>query len=229
MPQVRGLESKREVMPCPAALVIRVCAQGVCAAVEDDGTSLTHPLPSAPQWPGTAAKTYLCWVLRSQPRVLIINGVWRLNRNRWPFLEPVNSGSLKVETRYLCFLKKLLLLILWDSSRGFAIWTPQSGSDKACTFTYETLLMLMNYVFTLDSVFKSVPPETQNQLDKPVCFTHVNVLLSYVNETCICLEICLSSKFMSIILWPGTAHLVPMSGWGAWCHSLSFETFSFSN
>ena len=49
MPQVRGLDSKREVMPCPAALVIRVCAQGVCAAVEDDGTSLTHPLPSAPQ------------------------------------------------------------------------------------------------------------------------------------------------------------------------------------
>ena len=49
MPQVRGLESKREVVPCPAALAIRVCAQGVCAAVEDDGTSLTHPLPSAPQ------------------------------------------------------------------------------------------------------------------------------------------------------------------------------------
>ena len=43
--------------------------------------------------------------------------------------------------------------------------------------------MLMNYVFTLDSVFKSVLPKTQNQLDKPVCFTHANVLLSYVNET----------------------------------------------
>ena len=26
-------------------------------------------------------------------------------------------------------------------------------------------------------------PKTQNQLDKPVCFTHANVLLSYVNET----------------------------------------------
>ena len=25
--------------------------------------------------------------------------------------------------------------------------------------------MLMNYVFTLDSVFKSVPPKTQNRLD----------------------------------------------------------------
>ena len=30
---------------------------------------------------------------------------------------------------------------------------------------------------------KLVPPKTQNQLDKPVCFTHANVLLSYVNET----------------------------------------------
>ena len=42
--------------------------------------------------------------------------------------------------------------------------------------------MLMNYVFTLDSVFKSVWPKTQNSLDKPVCFTHANVL-SYDNET----------------------------------------------
>ena len=40
--------------------------------------------------------------------------------------------------------------------------------------------MLMSYVFTLDSFFKS--PKTQNRLDKPVCFTHANVL-SYVNET----------------------------------------------
>ena len=37
--------------------------------------------------------------------------------------------------------------------------------------------MLMNYVFTLDSVFKSVLPKTQNRLDKPVCFTR------FVNET----------------------------------------------
>ena len=45
--------------------------------------------------------------------------------------------------------------------------------------------MLMNYVFTLDSFFKSVLPETQNQwwLNKPGRFTHGNVLLSYVNET----------------------------------------------
>ena len=43
--------------------------------------------------------------------------------------------------------------------------------------------MLMSYVFTLDSVFKLVLPKTQNQLYKPVCFTHTNVLLSYVNKT----------------------------------------------
>ena len=41
----------------------------------------------------------------------------------------------------------------------------------------------------------------------------------------ICLATCLSSKFMSIILWPGMTHLVPVlsqnacCGWGAWCHS----------
>ena len=44
--------------------------------------------------------------------------------------------------------------------------------------------MLMNYGFTLDFAFLQVPsPKTQNRLDKPVCFTHANVLLSYVNET----------------------------------------------
>ena len=43
--------------------------------------------------------------------------------------------------------------------------------------------MLMYYSFTPDSVFKLVPPKTQNQLDKPVCFTHTIVLLIYVNET----------------------------------------------
>ena len=41
----------------------------------------------------------------------------------------------------------------------------------------------MNYVFTLDSVFKSVPPKTQNGLDKSVCFTNANSLIGYVNET----------------------------------------------
>ena len=44
----------------------------------------------------------------------------------------------------------------------------------------------MSYVFTLDSVFNLVLPNTRNQyvlLDKPVCFTQANVLLSYVNKT----------------------------------------------
>ena len=43
--------------------------------------------------------------------------------------------------------------------------------------------MLMNYTFTPDSVFKSVPPKTQNGLDKSVCFTNANSLIGYVNET----------------------------------------------
>ena len=43
--------------------------------------------------------------------------------------------------------------------------------------------MLMNHVFTLDSVFKLVPPKTQNQFDKPVSFPHTIALLIYVNET----------------------------------------------
>ena len=42
----------------------------------------------------------------------------------------------------------------------------------------------MNYVFILDAIFLQVrSPKSQNVLDKPVCFTHGNVLLSYVNET----------------------------------------------
>ena len=36
----------------------------------------------------------------------------------------------------------------------------------------------------LDSVCLQVhSAKTQNLIDKPVCFTHANVLLSYVNET----------------------------------------------
>ena len=31
--------------------------------------------------------------------------------------------------------------------------------------------------------FKLVLPKTQDRLDKLVCFTHTNVLLSYVNES----------------------------------------------
>ena len=76
--------------------------------------------------------------------------------------------------------------------------------------------MLVNYVFTLESVFKLVPPKTQNQLDKPVCFTHKIVLLIYVNES-IYLETCLSSRFMSIVLWHRMTHLVPMLSQNGCC------------
>ena len=50
----------------------------------------------------------------------------------------------------------------------------------------------------------------------------------------ICLETCLSSRFMSIVLWPGKPHLVlsylkmHVVGEGPDA-TLSFETFPFSN
>ena len=49
----------------------------------------------------------------------------------------------------------------------------------------------------------------------------------------ICLETCLSLRFMSIVLWLGMTHLVPMlsqsacRGRGAWCNSLSFEVILY--
>ena len=51
--------------------------------------------------------------------------------------------------------------------------------------------MLMNYVFTLDCLSSSqfcprLRTDLTNQyvlLNKPVCFTHANILLSYINET----------------------------------------------
>ena len=50
-------------------------------------------------------------------------------------------------------------------------------------------------------------------------------------KLCICLETCLSSRFMLIVLWLWMTYLMQMlsqnvcCGWGVWCHSLSFETF----
>ena len=58
---------------------------------------------------------------------------------------------------------------------------------------------------------------------------------SMLMKLCIYLETYLSSTFMSIILWPGMTHLVPMlsqnacCGRGAWCQSLSFETLHLIN
>ena len=61
------------------------------------------------------------------------------------------------------------------------------------------------------------------------------VLLIHVNEI-ICMVICLSTRFKSVISWPGMTPMVPRLsqnisyGWGAWCHSLNFKTFlSFIN
>ena len=60
--------------------------------------------------------------------------------------------------------------------------------------------------------------------------------LSYVNELCICLEIRLPFFKIQVICfmarddspWP-TLFQNAWCGWGAWCHSFSFEVFSFSN
>jgi len=76
--------------------------------------------------------------------------------------------------------------------------------------------------------------KTQKQLDKPM-FYLCKCSQAMLMRLCLCLETCLTSRFMSIILWSGTTHLVPMlsqnacCGWGAWCQSLSFETSPYSN
>ena len=95
--------------------------------------------------------------------------------------------------------------------------------------------MLKYYSFTPDSVFKSVCLVSQNPTWQKSMLYLDTVPLIYVNET-ICMVICLSTRFKSIVLWPGMIHLVPRLsqntsyGWGAWCHSLSFKTFlSFIN
>ena len=50
-------------------------------------------------------------------------------------------------------------------------------------------------------------------------------------KLCICLEICLSSRFMSVVLWPGMTHLVSRlsqnacSQRRAWCHSQLWDFF----
>lgn len=49
MPQVIGLESKKEFMPCPGGPIILVCARGDCAVLGADETHLTHFMPSVAQ------------------------------------------------------------------------------------------------------------------------------------------------------------------------------------
>ena len=85
----------------------------------------------------------------------------------------------------------------------------------------------------LDSAFKSFCQRLRTDL------TNQYVLLMQMFSQAMLMRLYLlgnlSSRFMSIILWPQTTHLVPMlpqnacCGWGAWCQSLSFETFPFSN
>ena len=60
----------------------------------------------------------------------------------------------------------------------------QSMGSQRVGRDWVTELNWMNYVFTLDSVFKLVLSKTQNQLDKPVCFTHANVQFSSVDQSC---------------------------------------------
>ena len=121
---------------------------------------------------------------------------------------------------------------LWWTGRPGVLWfmgSQRVGHDWATELNW-TELMLMYYAFTPDSVLKSVPPNGSEPLDKPVCYTQYIVPLNYVNEI-ICMVICLSTRFKSIILWPRMTLLVPRLsqntsyGWGAWCHSLSFKTF----
>ena len=57
--------------------------------------------------------------------------------------------------------------------------------------------------FTIDPVFKLVLPKTQNRLNKPVWFTHANVLLSYVNETVLAWNQAFLQDSWSIILSSG--------------------------
>ena len=81
---------------------------------------------------------------------------------------------------------------------------------------------------------KLVPPKTQNQLDKPVCFTHANVLLSYVNETVFARKL----PFFKILVNHFTAQdNSPCANVISKMHdvgegpgvTLSFDTFPFSN
>ena len=50
------------------------------------------------------------------------------------------------------------------------------------TFLLSSVNKLCTYLRLYLQV-SSILPKTQNILDKPVCFTHANVLLSFFNET----------------------------------------------
>ena len=94
--------------------------------------------------------------------------------------------------------------------------------------------MLTYYAFTPDYVFKSVTPNGSEPTWQTSMLYSDIVPLIYVNET-ICMVIFPSTRFKSIILWPGVNHLcqdypkmhLMDEGPGA---ILSFKTFlSFIN
>ena len=68
--------------------------------------------------------------------------------------------------------------------------------------------MLMYYAFTPDSVFKSILPNGSEATWQNIMSYSDIVRLIYVNET-ICMVICPSTRFKSVVLWPGMTHLVP--------------------
>ena len=78
-------------------------------------------------------------------------------------------------------------------------------------------------------VFKSVAPNGSEPTWQTIMLYSDIVPLIYVNKT-ICILICLSTRFKSIILWPGMNRLLlrlsqnTSYGWGA-CAILSFKTF----
>ena len=60
-------------------------------------------------------------------------------------------------------------------------------------------------------------PKTQNQLDKPVCFTHANILLSYVNETVFVWQLAFLQDSCQSDYGPWTTHFVPMLSQDSCC------------
>ena len=101
--------------------------------------------------------------------------------------------------------------------------------------------MLMCYAFTPDSVFKWVPPNGSEPTWKTSMLYSDIAPLIYVNET-MCMVICPSTRFKSIILWPRMNHLVPRlsqnasyglgaggegddRGWDGWMASLTRWTW----
>ena len=76
-----------------------------------------------------------------------------------------------------------------------------------CIFLMEMFVLLMYYAFTPNSVFKLVPPNgSEPTWQTYVLYSDIFPVI-YVNET-ICMVICPSTRFKSIVLRPGMNHLV---------------------